>query len=189
MAIAAGSSPRRYFQPPACDSGGASSSPTGENHSWRIDIPDGDPNADWFYTPRRSRDGVLRCLVLLQKEKDQLEMVTEEGHVFMLSAKRIGKDWIISHERGCPEKTVIAQLRAHEKSAFTCGRHRLVGSAPQRSESLYVRHHTMALSKHLPELNAMQVHAAPGRPQPAAKRALTRSPRRWHSRARKARRA
>ena len=190
-AHAEGASPRRrYAQPVIADSPPLPA--TSESCPCvAIDIPEGDPNSDWFYTPRRSRDGTLRCLMILQKEKDQLEMVTEEGHVFMLSAKRSGKDWLISHSRPWAARTVIAQLRAHEKNSFTLGRHLRVGAAAPRGESLFVRHHTMALSKHLPDLNAMQAPQPPPPPTNPARIATAPrpTPRRWHSRSRRASRA
>lgn len=163
MAVTALESWRCGSQPVSC---GAASG----DHFVAIDIPDGDPQADWFFTPRRAREGVLRCLVLVQKGPEVLEMFAEEGHVFVLAAKRSGKDWLIGHQRGCPDHAVIAKLRAHDKGAFTCGRDCRVGTSPPCGESLLVRHHTMALSKHLPELNAMHVvfPRAEGKPAVAA---------------------
>jgi len=124
-----------------------------------IDIPgDHDPHIDALLAPRRREAGTLKCRVR-RYERNKLELFIESGYVFVFSAVRSGRDWLIS-DRPLGSETDkrghIARLRNHSKdSSYTCIRSRYEGSEAPR-EILFVRHSTREMADDLPALNMMQ---------------------------------
>ena len=47
------------------------------------------------------------------RDKKLLELFVEEGHVFVLSATRQSKDWLISEAPGGSAKAYVARVRTH----------------------------------------------------------------------------
>jgi len=92
-------------------------------------------------------------------------MFIEEGNVFLLAARKIGKDWVLSAQPGAPDCAVLARLCAHKSGVFTCVRQ--TAFAANRSsvtgvpETMHVEHKSEQISEDLPQLNAMVV-ALPG---------------------------
>ena len=126
----------------------------------RIDIPSGaDPDVDRLLEPLAREKGTLRCRVRRLREKSVLELFVEEGNIFVLSASRSGKDWLIAEQQvaqGCEKRKHLARLRTHKDRTFTCTRGRHDGTgAPM--ELLFVGHSTQNLSEDLPDLNVMRV--------------------------------
>ena len=128
-----------------------------------IDIPaSADLDVDRLLEPVGKGAGTLRCRVRRMREKGVLELFVEEGNIFVLSASKAGKDWLI-FEQGCgsnakqqQKQQHVARVRAHKDRTFTCIRARLDGgSAP--SELLHVSHSTQNLSEDLPDLNVMRL--------------------------------
>ena len=121
-----------------------------------IDIPASELDVDRLLEQRRSHEGTLRCRVRRTREKGLLELFVEEGNIFVLSACRQGKDWLISEQPGGSYKQYVCRLRTHKERSFTCVRGRdEKREAP--AELLLVRHSTVQLSDDLPELNTMQL--------------------------------
>ena len=132
-------------------------SPQSVSDMWCIDIPTGlDLPTDRLLEPRRAKGGTLRCRVRRTREKALLELSIEEGNVFVLSACRQGKDWLISEQPGGSTKNYIARLRTGKDRSFTCVRCRDERGS-ESPELLHVRHSTEQLSDELPELNTMQL--------------------------------
>lgn len=124
----------------------------------RIDIPIlHEPDVDRLLEPHRAEQGTLRCRVRRMRDKGVLELFLEEGNVFLLSATKQGKEWVISEGQGgsSAQQRSIVRLRAHKDRSFTCVRAR-----DQRCDAppelMLVRHSTVQLSEDLPELNTMQ---------------------------------
>lgn len=124
----------------------------------RIDIPGSDdPNIDRLLEPRRLQDGVLRCRVRRLREKNILELFIEEGNIFVLSAKRKGKDWLISdQQQGCDARKHLVRMRTGKDRTFSCARGRYDG-VTSPPELVHVRHSTQQLSDDLPDLNVMKL--------------------------------
>jgi hypothetical protein len=125
----------------------------------RIDIPLAhELDVDRLLEPRASHLGTLRCRVRRLRDKNMLELFIEEGNVFVLSASRSGKDWLVSEQQhGCEKRKHLARLKSHAKdrSYTLCRRRFEENSGPP--ELLVVRHSTQNLSEDLPELNIMQL--------------------------------
>jgi hypothetical protein len=125
----------------------------------RVDMPtSSEPDIDRLLEPRSKKDGSLRCRVRRMREKSMLELSIEEGNVFVLTAARSGKDWIISeqHIAGANKQGHIVRMRTHKDRTFTCVRRRHeTSNAPP--ELIFVHHSTEKLSEDLPELNTMQI--------------------------------
>eukprot|EP00966_Prymnesium_polylepis_P194040 4498202-Prymnesium_polylepis.1 len=124
-----------------------------------IDIPgDHDPHIDALLAARSKELGTLKCRVRREKG-NKLELFIESGYVFVLSAVRSGRDWLISDRPldsdGSKKAGHIARLRSHKDSTFTCIRSRYEGSEGAR-ETLFIRHSTKEMSDDLPALNMMQ---------------------------------
>ena len=107
-----------------------------------IDIPaSADLDVDRLLEPVGKGAGTLRCRVRRMREKGVLELFVEEGNIFVLSASKAGKDWLI-FEQGCgsnakqqQKQQHVARVRAHKDRTFTCIRARLDGgSAPSEPE-------------------------------------------------------
>lgn len=126
-----------------------------------IDIPDlVDPITDCLLAARPRAEGTLRCVVR-RLPGNEVGMYVEEGNVFLLAARRSGKDWILAASPNAAEKTALARLRSHKGAAFTCVRQRALLAAQQCSgpdaaaETLHVTHCAEQLASHLPELNVL----------------------------------
>ena len=116
-----------------------------------------DLDVDRLLEPRPRDQGTMRCTVKRLREKHTLELYLEEGNVFVLSATRKGKEWIISEQQqGCEPRKHLARVRQGKERTFSIVRARHDGheSAP---ELCYVVHSTHQLSNGLPDLNVMRV--------------------------------
>lgn len=132
-----------------------------------IDIPDlSDPLCDCMMTPRSYDEGTLRCVVRRNPDNsNDVEMFVEEGNVFLLSARKSGRDWLIAAQPRAQERTALVRLRSHKGNTYTCVRQRAVAASSSSSsahENLHVAHVAQQLATGLPELNAMRV-VLPGR--------------------------
>jgi len=113
-------------------------------------------DVDRLLEPRTKAEGTLRCRVKRLREKQSLELYVEEGNVFVLSATRKGKEWIISEQQqGAAPRKPIARLRTGKERTFSCVRARHEGHATA-PELLHVTHATQQLSDELPDLNVMR---------------------------------
>jgi len=123
-----------------------------------IDIPcDHDPQIDALMAPRPAEAGTLKCRVH-RTDRNHLELFIESGRVFVLSAIRYGRDWLISDRpltTSSGKQGHIARLRSHTDSSFTCIRRRYEASSAPR-ETLFIRHTTKDMQEDLPALNMMQ---------------------------------
>lgn len=150
---------RPLYMGAAADTSGGSGAASSELPEVIIDIPAGlEPEVDRLLEPRRQPDGTLRCRVRRLRDKHMLELFIEEGNIFVLSAKRSGKEWLISDQpTGCtPARKHLARLRSGKDRTFSCVRGRYDGTngAP---ELLHVSHSTQQLSEDLPDLNVMKL--------------------------------
>eukprot|EP00316_Scyphosphaera_apsteinii_P001884 CAMPEP_0119339412 /NCGR_PEP_ID=MMETSP1333-20130426/98196_1 /TAXON_ID=418940 /ORGANISM="Scyphosphaera apsteinii, Strain RCC1455" /LENGTH=292 /DNA_ID=CAMNT_0007350919 /DNA_START=12 /DNA_END=890 /DNA_ORIENTATION=+ len=123
-----------------------------------------DPLCDRLMTARARCDGMLRCIVQEnEKKQNELSMHIEEGNIFLLAARKIGKDWVISAQPRAPERAALARLRSHSGGVFTCVRQCTLATAVARSSAvgvpvtLQIEHMVDQGSDDLPELNAMMV--------------------------------
>ena len=159
MAAHCGGSPRPYdptwLRPVATAEHNAGETDETSCPCVSIDIhPDCDPRGEWLLQPRGRREGNLRCLVR-RGPKESWELEVEDGHVFLLSARRGGaKEWVISSTNTERASAPIARLTQTDNNRFACCR---VHRGHAYAEACHVRHTTLRLSAHLPELNAMEV--------------------------------
>ena len=85
-------------------------------------------DVDRLLEPRAPDAGTLRCRVHRIREKNTLEVFIEEGNIFVLSAVRQGKDWLISERmQGSPAMKHLARIKSHKDRTFTCSRGRYDG--------------------------------------------------------------
>ncbi len=116
-----------------------------------------DLDVDRLLEPRPREQGTMRCRVKRLREKHTLELFIEEGNVFVLSATRKGKEWIISEQQqGCAPRKHLARLRPGKERTFSFVRARHDGHE-RAPELLYVTHATQQLSDDLPDLNVMRL--------------------------------
>ena len=159
MAAHCGGSSRPYdptwLRPVAAPEHGVGDADDSASPCVTIDIhPDCDPRGDWLLEPRGRREGNLRCLVR-RGPKESWELEVEDGHVFLLSARRGGaKEWLIASTSTERASAPIARLTQTDTNRFACCR---VHRGRAYAEACHVRHTTLRLSAHLPELNAMEV--------------------------------
>jgi hypothetical protein len=73
-----------------------------------------------FLVPQEASAGTLNCRVRVTERVTSLYI--EDGNVLLLSARQKAKDWLICSSSTCADATIIAKLRAHKDSTFTCVR-------------------------------------------------------------------
>lgn len=147
---------QRAYHPSGYANGGPSSS---FDDAVCIDVPpECNPHLDRFLVPQEASAGTLNCRVRVTERVTSLYI--EDGNVLLLSARQKAKDWLICSSSTCADATIIAKLRAHKDSTFTCVRER-AGSPTSTWESLVVRHATHSVSDSLPELNVLSAGLPP----------------------------
>jgi len=124
----------------------------------RIDIPTGQDNPflDRLLQPPAPSEGTIRCRVHRDSSKNSLDLHIEEGNVFVLSAARSGKDWLIYDQPSSSTgRKHVVRLRGQKKRAFSLirGRDEHQANPP---ELLAMRHTLTQLAEELPELNVVE---------------------------------
>eukprot|EP00965_Chrysotila_dentata_P086465 2853193-Pleurochrysis_carterae.AAC.5 len=132
-----------------------------------IDIPDAiDPLDEFLTKPLLLEHGKLRC-VLRRKGPTEVHMLLEKGNVFLLSARRIGREWVITaHANHESRNKALSYLRYDKKEqTFTCIRRDALRASktvwPKPLEYLHLQHSTLELHEDLPELNVIQAAFLP----------------------------
>ena len=111
-----------------------------------IDIPDAhEPQLERMLEPLQAQQGTLRCRVR-RLDRQKLELYIETGYVFLLSATKSGKDWLITDQLidTWPKRPHMARLRTHKDGTFTCVRSRFEHASSGPPELLFIRHRSAA---------------------------------------------